>query len=750
MVHNKAQFDDRIRNLLALAEDNSVESRTLLFSHICDLFIQDRPMESDNQVRMLVEILNELVSDIDINIRAELRNILLSVENPPEELIKLVSEDVIEVSGKLLEEAMIEEEQLLYLIKYASDDHREHIGRRFGLSPILRREIDKARKEKQEVEDLVAKAENKKISLQELEEAEQNSTELNEDVTASILETLRSSKDKLSAPPQDEVTEDAEIDDVEQEPSLTASKDNISLIAKITELSQPLEDDENDDHLVKIPQEVLEAAEETIFTADAKEDIDEALNDIEATLTKELQGANDTEPDDDDEVEEELILDHEAPQSGPTSMTEEWFWEIDRYGNVKYLSENAEAVFLQPLDSLAGEDFLCLWRRKGALDSDPNDFIALFEKRQPFRDEEFLFEISPNVFQNFSLSAIATFDIDSGRFTGFRGSAHLNSPTIESVDPEFQQEEDDEAVDPVSEEITAEDEVLDLTDQEVISSDEQSDAFENHRPQFSGNLIDKDEEAEELTNKNTSSNDQQDEVASELLHNLSHEFRTPLNAIIGFSQMIDNEMWGPVSDKYRKNTKDIINAANHLKEAVNNILDSAKMEAGLIEPSPESFSLKSIIQDAMKALAPILESKEIRVTGIDDNIDVILYNDKHCIILCLIKIISFATKQAELGDELHLSVLVNSNAQVRIEIPIINQHIEESKADELFQKTYTLHSSNDDQRSDTSGYDTKIASGFGLAVAQSIAELIGGELSVMSDDEKVTHIVFTISTYPID
>lgn len=84
--------------------------------------------------------------------------------------------------------------------------------------------------------------------------------------------------------------------------------------------------------------------------------------------------------------------------------------------------------------------------------------------------------------------------------------------------------------------------------------------------------------------------------------------------------MIDNEMWGPVSEKYKKNTKDIINAANHLKEAVNNILDSAKLDAGLIETTPESFSLKSVIQDAFDAISPILESREIKVTGIDDNI----------------------------------------------------------------------------------------------------------------------------------
>ena len=192
MVQKKAQFDDRIRNLLALAEDNSEESRTLLFSHICDLFLQERPMESENQVRMLIEIINELISDVDITIRKELANILLTIDNPPEELIKLISEDVVEVSGTLLEEAMIEEEQLLYLIKYASDEHRDHIGKRFGLSPILRRELDKMRKKAVHIEpEQQSTAESKKISLQELEEAQQNSTVLNEDATANILEVLR-------------------------------------------------------------------------------------------------------------------------------------------------------------------------------------------------------------------------------------------------------------------------------------------------------------------------------------------------------------------------------------------------------------------------------------------------------------------------------------------------------------------------------------------------------------------------------
>jgi len=66
-----------------------------------------------------------------------------------------------------------------------------------------------------------------------------------------------------------------------------------------------------------------------------------------------------------------------------------------------------------------------------------------------------------------------------------------------------------------------------------------------------------------------------------------------------------------------------------------------------------------------------------------------------------------------------------------------------------FQKTYNLHRNEDGKISNNAGFETKIAAGFGLSVAQDIAKLIGGELSTMSHNGKISHIVMTISTYPI-
>ncbi|MCC3861447.1 PAS domain-containing sensor histidine kinase [Pseudemcibacter aquimaris] len=700
MVPDQAQFDDRIRNLLALAEDNSAESRTLLFSHICDLFLQNRPMESEKQIRMLVEILNELLGDVELDVRVELRNILLSLDNPPKQLIKLISEDVTDVSGKLLEEAFIDEEQLLYLIRNGSDDHRAYIGKRFGLSPLLRRELDVIRKEqeaKAKIAEFALLADSKKISLQELEEAAQNSRELTEDATASLLETLRTSRHKDTAPLSVVEEGDGEEIEIPEKISLT-SRLNLKTHTEETSDIEALEESKPD-----------EDRNEPELEEDSVQYVEEAVSQL-------IQ--NETVPQTKPVQDEELIL-------NSASVTDEWFWEIDRNGDIDYLSENAEAIFLMPPTDMIGEDFLNLWIRNDGDIDDHNDIITLFEKRLPFRDEPFSVIVSPNVVQHFLLSGIATFDNDTGRFTGFRGSAQL-----------------DEAV------LALESKATEKADLDIME------AKSDYSPTFSAAIDDSNVEIletkksvqKEVENEMLGADDQ---LASEMLQNLSHEFRTPLNAIIGFSQMIDSEMWGPVAERYKKNTKGILDAANHLKDTVNNILDSAKIDAGLLDVTPESFSLKTALQDSIAAISPILESKDIHVSGVDDNIDVILFNDKQCIMLCLIKMMTYALRKANQGDDFQVSVLVNSKAEVRVEMPLLNQDIFEHDSEKMFRKIKNFSADKEIQASKIPEFETKITAGFGLSVAREVANLIGGEVNTHSENGKIKQIALIISTYPI-
>ena len=71
---------------------------------------------------------------------------------------------------------------------------------------------------------------------------------------------------------------------------------------------------------------------------------------------------------------------------------------------------------------------------------------------------------------------------------------------------------------------------------------------------------------------------------AEMIHGLSHELRTPLNAILGFSEMIREEIYGPVQNpKYRDYIKHVHRSAQHLLSLVNDLLDLAKIEAGVFD-----------------------------------------------------------------------------------------------------------------------------------------------------------------------
>src|SRR5690606_5223704 len=87
---------------------------------------------------------------------------------------------------------------------------------------------------------------------------------------------------------------------------------------------------------------------------------------------------------------------------------------------------------------------------------------------------------------------------------------------------------------------------------------------------------------------------------SDFLANMSHELRTPLNAILGFSQVLQDEMMGPLgNDKYREYTRDIVQSGEHLLALINDILDMAKVESGMMGLDEEWIDLSESIDAAL-------------------------------------------------------------------------------------------------------------------------------------------------------
>jgi len=89
---------------------------------------------------------------------------------------------------------------------------------------------------------------------------------------------------------------------------------------------------------------------------------------------------------------------------------------------------------------------------------------------------------------------------------------------------------------------------------------------------------------------------------SDFLANMSHELRTPLNSILGFSEVLQDGLHGPINEKQKGYLDYIHSSGNHLLAIINDILDLAKVESGMLELQVTRVTLAAVLQDAMTML----------------------------------------------------------------------------------------------------------------------------------------------------
>lgn len=104
------------------------------------------------------------------------------------------------------------------------------------------------------------------------------------------------------------------------------------------------------------------------------------------------------------------------------------------------------------------------------------------------------------------------------------------------------------------------------------------------------------------------------------LASMSHELRTPLNGIIGFAEFLADGKPGTVNVRQKEYLEDILNSGRHLLHLINDMLDLVKVQAGKLELSAETFSVRECIEEVCAGFRPLAESKKIDV-GIEVGAD---------------------------------------------------------------------------------------------------------------------------------
>ena len=138
------------------------------------------------------------------------------------------------------------------------------------------------------------------------------------------------------------------------------------------------------------------------------------------------------------------------------------------------------------------------------------------------------------------------------------------------------------------------------------------------------------------------------EAKSRFLSNISHEIRTPINAVLGFDEMIIRESKDKDILGY---ARDIQNSGRTLLALINDILDFSKIEAGKMEIVPVEYEFGSLMNDIVNMSDMRAKEKNLQLNiNVNEKIPHILYGDEIRIKQCIINIITNAVKYTEIGS----------------------------------------------------------------------------------------------------
>ncbi len=238
---------------------------------------------------------------------------------------------------------------------------------------------------------------------------------------------------------------------------------------------------------------------------------------------------------------------------------------------------------------------------------------------------------------------------------------------------------------------------------------------------------------------------------SEFLANMSHELRTPLNSVIGFSEVLEDEIFGTLNDKQRSYVANILTSGKHLLGLINDILDLSKVEAGKMELEPSIVNLRTLLASSLTLLQEKAFKHGVRMTldvGPDGDLELIA--DERKLKQILFNLLSNAIKFTPQGGEVRITakriqdavvsekeVSESSSSRDCIEIAVEDTGIGIKAEDipKLFQEFCQLSSPYAKKHEGT---------GLGLALAKRLVELHGGRIRVESEPGKGSRFAFVI------
>jgi PAS domain S-box-containing protein len=211
-------------------------------------------------------------------------------------------------------------------------------------------------------------------------------------------------------------------------------------------------------------------------------------------------------------------------------------------------------------------------------------------------------------------------------------------------------------------------------------------------------------------------------IKTELFARLSHEFRTPLHAVSGYLEILQQNIHGGLTKEQRRDVERIHQAQEHLMALVNMILDFAKLEAGPIELSMAEIPIEETIRGAEALVFPQFEKKKVTYTRRPGDASLTVFADREKVQQILVNLLANAMKFTPAGGAVDLDWRLEEES-VLIRVRDTGPGIPPDKIEQIFEPFVQLRSP---------GSVPTGGTGLGLPISRDLARAMGGEVTASS------------------
>jgi PAS domain S-box-containing protein len=209
---------------------------------------------------------------------------------------------------------------------------------------------------------------------------------------------------------------------------------------------------------------------------------------------------------------------------------------------------------------------------------------------------------------------------------------------------------------------------------------------------------------------------------SDFLSSMSHELRSPLNAILGFAQLLESTDPLPTVSQKESITQ-ILQAGWHLLKLINEVLDLAVVESGKVSLSPEPVSLPEVISECQAMMEPQAQQRGISMTFPQFDLPCFVHADRTRVKQVLINLLSNSIKYNRPQGTVEVTCTSAGPERIRISVKDTGAGLPPEKLEQLFQSFNRLGQ-------EVRGEE---GTGIGLVVSKRLVELMRGSIGVESN-----------------